>query len=370
MAGIAVVAICGLTDAMPTTEVDDVLDWVPMITMNSHAAPADDGPLVTRLYDLTKVLARIDADASVIPDAGAELKWLIAEVLQIQRFCANPDGSSPGPSKATYTLEGTKLSVDAPESLQLKLAEHLQVWQHSGFGQISITCEFYHADHDVAAAAGLSWQLEETHSASSEPILAAKLSDEGLPAAASFPRVAASVVENVPVLVATLNRQQVEAFRHAFYFCSQPRGHQYQSFNVTGFNGQTATIGEVRQTPFVVGLQKNPAAGEKPLIRIVEDGTTLTYRAVHSSDRRQIGLKGRLGINKLADVHDVRAAHNGSPAIVQAPTCKRFRIDFDSTVNEGDSVLIGFVPTYEEKLVVYALLTVQTVVPDAAVAAN
>jgi hypothetical protein len=58
------------------------------------------------------------------------------------------------------------------------------------------------------------------------------------------------------------------------------------------------------------------------------------------------------------------------PAIVQAPSAKRWQIDFDSTVEEGQSVLIGFVPTYAQKLVVYALLTVQTVVPDASVAAK
>jgi beta-lactamase regulating signal transducer with metallopeptidase domain len=367
-AAIALVAACGLTDAMPTEEVDNVLDWVPTITMNAPAPPADDGPPVTRLYDLTELLARIDADASVLPDAAGELKWLIAEVLQIKRFGANPDGSSPTPSKATYTLEGSQLRVDAPEGLQRKLGERLQIWQQSGFGQIAIGCEFYHADHDVASAAGLSWQLEETHSVGSEQILAAELSDVGPPAANPPPHAAASVVESFPVLVATLNKQQVEAFLHAFY--SQKRGHRFQASKVTVYNGQTANIGEVRQTPFVVGLKKNRAGWQEPLIQIVEDGTTFAFRAVHSGDRRQISLKGRVGINKLGDVHEVRATCNGFPAIVQAPCCKRWRIDFDSTVNEGESVLIGFVPTYEQKLVVYALLTVQTLVPEPAVAAK
>ena len=48
---------------------------------------------------------------------------------------------------------------------------------------------------------------------------------------------------------------------------------------------------------------------------------------------------------------------------------KRWRIDFDSTVDEGGSLLIGFVPSYEKKLVVYALLSLQTVVPETKVAA-
>ena len=111
----------------------------------------DNGPLVTRSYDLTDVLARIDADASLTPDAGPGLKWMIEMVLQInlqvprKRVCRRHLHE-----QATHWM--TALTVVAPESLQDLLAEQLNIWQQSGFGQIAVGCEFVTADHDIASA--------------------------------------------------------------------------------------------------------------------------------------------------------------------------------------------------------------------------
>ena len=168
-------------------------------------------------------------------------------------------------------------------------------------------------------------------------------------------RAGASVTEYFPVMVATIGKRQAQAILLAGRLQSPSVG--MQSWKVTAMNGQRVGLGDRTQTAFVVGIRKNREGWEEPLIKILEEGTRLTFRAVHSDDRRQIDLKGRVEINKLGDVHEVRTVCNGMPAIVQAPTGKRWRIDFDSTVEEGGSVLIGFVPTYEQKLVVYALLT-------------
>ena len=100
-AAIALVAAAGLTDAMPPTDRRAMLDWVPAITLDSIARKVEDGPLLTRSYDLTGVLTRIDADGLATPDAAANLKWLIELALQIEPPGASEDSSPPAPSQAS-----------------------------------------------------------------------------------------------------------------------------------------------------------------------------------------------------------------------------------------------------------------------------
>ena len=163
-------------------------------------------------------------------------------------------------------------------------------------------------------------------------------------------RAEASVVEYFPVTVATLTRQQAAALAEAGKRPSYETS--FPVLKVTAFNGQQVSIGGQRQTPFVVGIQKNQA--EEPIVRVLEEGTRLTFRSVHSRDRRQVHLKGCVEISKVGEVREFRTLFQRGPATVQAPSGKRWRIDFDSTVAEGQSLLIGFVPTFEKQQIVYA----------------
>jgi hypothetical protein len=47
----------------------------------------------------------------------------------------------------------------------------------------------------------------------------------------------------------------------------------------------------------------------------------------------------------------------GEPTTIQISRVKRFRIDFSSEVQDGQSLLIGCIPAYEQKEFLYLLLT-------------
>ena len=228
------------------------------------------------------------------------------------------------------------------------------------------------ADHDIAPAAGVAWQFEETGSANAKPALTAEQAGAARPV-----RAGATVSEFFPMMVTTLDNRQVAALMDAYALAivrtcrrQPPWGPGMQTVWFTCFNGQVATVGNWRQTPFVVGVRKTPGEGQQPIVRILEEGTQITLRAVHSRDRSQVQLSGCLEISKIGDVRTTQTCFEGEQATVQLPGGKRWRIDFDGAVDEGKSMLIGFVPTYEQPLVVYALLTVQTVEPQPAVAAK
>ena len=364
-------AICGLTDAKSPAEPTDDFDWIPTVTMDSTASDpeADLGPIVVRIYDVQNVLDRLDVDARLIPDMKENLKLLIAEILQSKRVAppqtsdssADANHASAPSREATFTLDGARLTVQATEGLHAELAENLKAWEQSGLGQISVDCRFVTAGHDIAAAAGVSWQYQEAFSADTEQSLPTGPST-GKPVV----RAGASVNEFLPVVVAALSKAQAEALVRLAQ--GERRVNVLQAPKVTMFNGQRATVMDISQTPFVVGVRKNVSGAREPRIRVFEEGTKITLRPIHSSDRRQVHLEGRLDLSSIGEVRTAKAVVGGETTALEIPRAKRCRIDVACTVNDQDSVLIGCVPAYEEKKILYVLLTIRTVWPDLAAA--
>jgi bla regulator protein BlaR1 len=374
---IALGAISGLTDAMPAVASSDDFDWFPTVTLDSTAAGADPeidlGPIVTRSYDVQNVLARIDADSE-----RENFKFLIAYILQTQSKTMglslqhpipigstpttasgtdrNRDSSGSSPAMYTYTLDEARLTVQAPTSLQDELAENLKAWEQSGVGQICVECRFVTVNRDIASAAGVSWQYLEAFSEEAEESLPSEL-----PAGMPHVRAEAIVSEYLPVVVANLSKPQAQALIQAAQ--GNRRSNVLQAPKVTLFNGQMASVVDLSQTPFVVGIRTNDAGEQVPKVRVFEQGSKITMRVIHSSDRQQIHLKGRMEFRGIADVHEARAMLGGKEVALQIPCAKRCRIDVACTVEDGQSVLIGCVPTYEKKQILYVLLTMQDVSP-------
>ena len=61
----------------------------------------------------------------------------------------------------------------------------------------------------------------------------------------------------------------------------------------------------------------------------------------------------------IAEISTASALLRVKPAMIQIPRIKRCRIDVASELDDGQSLLIGCIPTYEKKRFFYVLLTVR-----------
>ena len=130
-----------------------------------------------------------------------------------------------------------------------------------------------------------------------------------------------------------------------------------KSPNVTVFNGQHATILDCTQTPFVVGVQDSGTGVQEPKIAVIDEGIKLTFRAIQSSDAAKVLLEGRIELSEISDVRTASTRLRNQPTTIQIPRVKRCRIDVSSEIQDGNSLLIGCIPAYEQRKFFYILLT-------------
>ena len=347
-------AVCGLTDAKPPAEPIDLhpTSQPPAVGLFHVDGDVEHDELAIYpcTYDLTAALSRIEATSSPTTSPIAAVKFQVENVLRNGPRCPN-DASG-----ATYKLGGSQLIAFASAKQHDELIRHVRAWEQSGLGQICLKSCFLTAKRDIAATANISWQYQGAVAADSTPAL----SDE-LPA--DSPIVRARAVAGVPVAFATLDRERADAIVRAGR--DDRRVSLVNAPTVTMFNGQRASIMDVALHPFVVGIRsERPDAGQ-PEIREFENGTRITVRPVHTTDQRHVRLHGRIELNRVVRGLAVPAGSSLEATAMQFPSAKRCSIDFACQVEDGQSVLIGCLPTDTEQRFFYALITVQTVARSA-----
>ncbi len=354
---LALVAICGLTDArMPAPPPEQPSEWLPRAALERDAwdvPHADDSePEVPRTYTIKRVLERIDADRPTREEARGNLYWLTVHVLR---------GSSGRYHETTnewaaerISIDGDTMAVTAPETVHAEIARMLSAWEQSGIGQTCIEVKFLTSDRDIATAAGVSWRYLETFSNDNNDELPRQWSSER-----PLVQASATVDDFLPTTAATLDERQTAALMN-----QAPGLHGtnvLQSPKVTVFNGQKVFICNYEQTPFVVGLQNLESGAQQPKIAVVDDGIKLNIRTIQSADAATIHVEGRVDVSKIEEVRTVSTVLDGKPATIQIPRVKRCRIDVSSTLPDGHSLLVGCIPTYEQKQFMYVLLTTKRI---------
>jgi hypothetical protein len=356
---VGLMAVCGLTDAStPEAPPARSPDWLPLAGHDGSkwdgVLQADPGPSVTRTYDIEKALNRIAADERTEADARVKLNSVLIHILR----------SSTGQyrtltdewAQERLTLDGPNLTINAPLNAHAEIVRNLRAWEQSGLCQISVGTCFITDERDITSAVGVSWRYLEAFSADreydrpSEP-------QSGMPVVSAK----AAVDDYLPIAVAILKEPQALALMQAVRTerCANVR----HAPKVTLFNGQLASILDLSQTPFVVGLRDASAGVPQPKIAVVDEGIKLSLRAIQSSDSSKVQLDARVELSEIGEVRTASTLVRGEPITIQIPRVKRCRIDVSSEVQAGQSVLIGCIPTYEQKRFFYVLLTVNSVSP-------
>ncbi|QDT45240.1 Regulatory protein BlaR1 [Gimesia alba] len=356
---IALFAATGLADFkdpphQPQTpaEQEHRLNLYADLAVPEPATKTDFEPLYTNQIKVENVVRKI-AEQRGISEEEAR-KYLLIHVnflLEFQNRKYMPLGK---PLKQAYAKfdEKNRLIVHAPNSLHEELSQQLRAWEQSGLGQISIEVRFALLSADIAARSNITWNELEADVAPSLQSQFENLSDSKEPVVQS----SAIVEEYFPVRVAALTKSQEEQFFRAAQ--SDSRSNIVFAPKVTLFNGQRATISDLVQRPFVIGLKKQENDQLQPRIKTIDEGRNLTLRPVISATGSEVNLKGLIELSQIVDVNLFTTPIAGKEAIIQIPRVHRRSISVASHLKDQQSLLICIPPTFQQKHFQYVILKV------------
>ncbi|MSR56172.1 MAG: hypothetical protein EXS05_00625 [Planctomycetaceae bacterium] len=370
---VVLAALCGLTDAeTPATQVDNsspTTRWLlPDSDWNSWGAPTEGdaarGPLEVRVYAIDDVIGQMPPVELKRDEVRREIESLVAMLLERTRTAAERrvaskaaagDENSPGGS---YQWNGERLIVRAPAALHDELATMLSVWETTGPAQIAIECRMLTSPRELATATGIEWQSFGAESTVHDEPISAASSQTG-----TVVRASSRVEDHLPVFVVPLNNGQVKAITQTAQ--NDARTSEMFAPKITLFNGQEALVADCVSRPFVVGIEERPGEGMMPRIEVIEEGTKIKLRTVLKEDRRHIQLTGAIELTSIEDVRVISASTADGIRSIQAPRVRKCHIAVASEIEDGQSLLIGCLPSFERKDFFYVVLKVIHLVPTA-----
>jgi bla regulator protein blaR1 len=379
---IVLLAYCGLTDAKPASPSDEKAPKEALFssafeqseTADETHAPANqpvDQTLITRDYNLHVALATI-AGKTLTPDEArkdfdAMLLWefkqrpaMIAE--NRLKSSINPHQQSQGEGNSVplpaeplehYEIDGERLHLSSTLHHHEEFARQLRAWEQGGLTQIAVECRFIMPGLTTKSSLNIPWKYVAPLSPGDEEIpLTASPTEQ------STFNATARVEQFVPVVYAVLDPEKTKTLLNEAQMST--RTNILQAPKATCFNGQSATVADLSQRPFVTGIREQSPGVLAPKISMASEGTTIQWRSVVSADRKSIQLNSRI---KLCGIEDVQTARvktsiaHAEAAEVQVPHVKRCTIDLNCEIPDGHSMLIATLPERREQNVMYLLLT-------------
>jgi beta-lactamase regulating signal transducer with metallopeptidase domain len=352
---IVVMAISGLTDASqsaPSKPADPFSSWFAELDFSNANSDAnsirppqfDPATFVIRSYNVERALERIVADGWTIEEARLELNGMITHLLR--SFTHQYHTFTNEWAQERFQFEGNVLTLDVPPKWHAEIGHSLNAWQKSGLGQIVFRLGFIADERDLASAIGFSWRYLEAFSDDRDDVLVSGREP-------NMPGVRANEVfdDFTPVSVATLNSRQVEAL-------IQMAEARKFDFKITIFNGQRGVLSSIRRRPFVVGNDFEKPQDRRARVAEISEGAKFTCRGVQSGDGTSTRIEACLEASAIWEVQTASTVVAGERRAVQLPRLKRFRVDIVSDVKDGDTLLIGLVPSYDRKKSFYLLVSV------------
>lgn len=229
-----VLAAVGLTDASERSALQGPAIHLPALdvaVLNSQAP--DTGPLLLRTYDVTEVLERI---RELEPEGDAE---------QILMRASRAVASGRG-----MRIEGGRLIAEVAASQHEALTWMLDAWRLGGPQQIVVELRIMNAD--LSFTSSINWvaaRIGNLEQHGPGPVIAARITEDQL-------------------------RQVVRSL------LGDRRGNIMMAPKVTVFNGQSATIADVAQRPFVTNVEPQEDGSLKPMVEVFESGLKVMLRPV------------------------------------------------------------------------------------------
>jgi type II secretory pathway component GspD/PulD (secretin) len=258
----------------------------------------------------------------------------------------------------TCTIKGTTLSATAPAALHESLRRTLDAWNENGMTQITVETRFVSSNRDLVSDLGVSWQFLEAFSGERKNAFPSPGHD-GAPVVHAESRVD----EYLPLVVSTLNEKQTAKLLDVAQ--GERKTNVLNAPKVTIFNGMEATIASCTQRPFVVGVFQRTAGATEPKVVVLEEGTKIKVRAVQGL--KKVHLQASLEMKSLGEVTTASASYRGAQVSIQVPSVNRRCIDVGADLEDGQTLLVGSIPTGKQQQYLYYLLSarrIDEVAPD------
>jgi beta-lactamase regulating signal transducer with metallopeptidase domain len=310
---IATLAAMGLTDASQapppaTPEVHLVASDAEMPSMRHLEADLrdiddDGGPETVVRYEVSRHLESI-------PESLKKSKHTAKD--QLLTWIPLP----PSIREKVHFSENT-LIAQLPSRQHQQLKQTLEVWQNGEPIQITIEARLIQTDIETASA--IDWHGQRIDSLQVKgygPVLAAQIAE------AELRRLVQSVT-------AEPNRKGRIAFA--------PK--------VTMYNGQTATIANFVQHPFVTGADANVHGKVQPIVSILDEGIKLTLTPL-TSDQNSVRLSFEMQTETVDQVAfanlPIRSGDQKKTRVtVQVPETQKYELRSTVNLAEGESVILA-----------------------------
>lgn len=328
-----------------------------------------DGPRETREYDIAKLIDRLSKEIGPKDKARPLLEATLKQFFHLSQphddasVTSNKGNNDPaGPKDAaaaiadrsplTCTINGTTLSVTAPAALHESLRRTLDAWNENGLTQIAVETRFLTSNRDLVSDLGVSWQFLEAFSSERENAFPSPAHDGG-----PVVHAESRVDEYLPLVVSTLNEEQTAKLLDIAQ--GDRRTNVLSAPKVTIFNGQEAMIAACVQRPFVVGVFQRAAGATEPKIVVLEEGTKIKVRAVQGKNK--VRLQASLEMKSLGDVTTASTSYRGAQVSIQVPSVNRRCIDVGADLENGQTLLVGSIPTGKQQQYLYYLLSARKI---------
>ncbi len=373
-------AYCGWTDAKSNSPPENPAPK-PLFSLafeqsesgDAIHSSSDERADITRIardYDLHAVLASIAGEQRTLVDARTNLDLsLLWELQQRPSLAAKPrpeskmtpgekldvaqssaaDEVEPAPQ---YKIDGEQLHVTATRQRHAEFARVLCAWEQGGLTQVSVECRFITPMLATNSKIDIPWRDVAPLTSDEETQLVDSSAEQ-----ATF-RASARVEQFVPVVYAVVDSAKAQALIDEAQMSTSTN--ILQAPKITTFNGESATIADLSQRPFVVGIREQSPGVLSPKISIVSEGTRLQLRSIVKRDRKLIRLDSRITLCGIGDVEKARVKTSvaaAEPVEVQVPQINRCMIDISSEIPDGHSLLIATQPDRNLQNTLYVVVT-------------
>lgn len=313
---VAALALTGLTDArgLGTAEVPEVhlpttdfqLTRPRPIELDRWQARVGDGPAFARQYDIGAILKTMPA---AMRADGQDLKSpLIAWIPGLA-------GVSPG-----LRVEGSTLFADLNARQHELLAQTLEVWRNGEPRQLVVETRFIQTS--IRQASSIDWSARRVDN----------LQVQGLR----------------PAMAAHISEQQLSDLVRAV--SSDRRGNVMFAPKVTCFDGQTATIADQIQRPFVTSVEPNADGSLRGVVSLLDDGLQLTVTP-RADDEDGVNLEFDVDFSSIRDVAYANLpvqlpSQQATHVTVQVPAVEHSGASSTVHLVSGESIVIALPRTF------------------------
>ena len=304
--------------------------------------------LETHSYDITTAVKRIAEIHEVDADTAVDAARLQTLCLIGQWAGAPQSEAETGNPTATVRTDGDRrlLDVLAGPTAQQHVARQIAAWEQSGMAQITVEFKMVNSPIDLASRGYVEW---DSFSTTTAPLPQPETSSHTTTSVTATSAIEQRLPYMTTVVPESKLRRIVDLFRH--------EGRRSFAFapKITMFNGQSATIIDQTMRPFVTGVRLVNGQRE-PQIDVCPDGFEMQLHPVLSADRTRTQLSGRALLSALLEVQTASTQFADGPVTIQVPHVQRRLIDFQTSLRDGDSLVVACPPSGDSQNYFYLLL--------------